>query len=134
MAKLAGKDGICTIESATLDVTSWSYTFTNDLGEVTGVGDKYKEFIPTMRSGAGSLVCILDPTDATQKTLIQQAQTAIADKQIDVKLEYDDTNNKRLHFSAWVASIDLPNTANGVVQATINFTQNGVVYETPTAT
>lgn len=134
MSKLAGKDGICTINNVTLDVTSWSYTGTKDLGETTGVGDDYKEFIPTMRSGAGSLVCILDPTDATQKTLIQQIQTSITDAKIDCKLEYDDANNKRLHFSAWVASVDLPNTANGVVQATINFTQDGATFETPTST
>jgi len=134
MAKLAGKDGICTIDNVTLDVTGWSYTGTVDLGETTGVGDDYKEFIPTMRSGSGSLTFILDPTDATQKTLIQQIQTGITEKRIDCKLEYDDANNKRLHFSAWVASVDLPEAANGVVQGTINFTQDGVTYATPTAT
>ena len=133
MAELVGKDGKASIDDVEVDLTSWACTLTNDLGETTNVGDSYKTFKPTMRSGSGNVVFILDPTIAKQKTLIEQLKTGVADKLIDLKLESDDTNDKMLHFSAWVSSVDLPVTANGVDQATVNFTMDGPLYSTPTS-
>ncbi len=134
MAKKIGSDGAITINGVTVGVTSWSYNLAKDLGEVTEVGDVYKKFKPTMRGATGSVVFILDPTIPTQKTLIEQGKTGIADAQVEMKLYYDDSTLDMLHFYAWVASIDMPQAANGVVQVTVNYTQEGALLSTPTGT
>jgi hypothetical protein len=132
MAKKIGSDGAITINGVSVRVTSWSYSLAKDLGETTEVGDEYKEFKPTMRGGSGSVVFILDPLDATQKLLIEQGLTGIADAQVELKLYYDATLLDMLHFYAWVASVDMPQAANGLVQVTVNYTQNGDLLATPT--
>jgi hypothetical protein len=134
MSKKIGSDGAITVNGVTVRVTSWSYNLAKDLGETTEVGDEYKEFLPTMRGGTGSVVFILDPTDPTQKLLIEQGLTGIADAQAELKLYYDSVLLDMLHFFAWVNSVDMPQAANGVVQVTVNYTQNGALLATPTGT
>jgi hypothetical protein len=134
MAKKIGSDGSITINGVTVYVTGWTYTGSKDLGETTEVGDTYKEFKSTMRSGSGSVTFILDPTIATQKLLIEQIKTGIADAEVEMKLYYDLATADMLHFYALVASVDLPESANGVVTATVNYTQTGALLATPTGT
>lgn len=134
MAKRIGSDGWITINGVDVRVTSWSYNLAKDLGETTEVGDDYKSFKPTMRGGTGSVVFILDPTDATQKLLIEQGLTGIADAEIELKLYYDYVTLDMLHFYAVVGSIDMPQAANGLVQVTVNYTQTGALLATPTGT
>src|SRR4030042_2007703 len=111
MGKKTGSDGWITINGVDVRVTSWSYNLAKDLGETTEVGDSYKEFMPTMRGGTGSVVFILDPTDPTQKLLIEQGLTGIADAQVEMKLYYDSVLLNMLHFFAWVSSFDAPQAA-----------------------
>jgi hypothetical protein len=134
MAKKIGSDGGITINGVTVRVTNWSYSGSKDLGEVTEVGDVAKKFKPTMRSGSGSVVFILDPTIPTQKLLIEQIKTGITDSQVELKLYYDDTTLDMIHCYAWVASVDMPMAANGVIQCTVNYTQEGETLATPTGT
>jgi hypothetical protein len=134
MPKLIGSDGAITINGVTVYVTGWTYTGTKDLGETTEVGDSYKEYKPTMRSGSGSVTFILDPTIATQKLLIEQMKTGIADAEVEMKLYYNLATLDMLNFYALVSSVDLPEAANGVVTATVNYTQTGALLATPTGT
>jgi len=134
MAKRIGSDGSITINGVTVYVTGWTWTGTKDLGETTEVGDLYKEHMSTMRSGAGSVTFILDPTIATQKLLIEQMLTGIDDAEVEMKLYYDLVNDEYLHFNAVVGSVDLPQAANGLVQATVNYTQTGALLAAPTGT
>ena len=134
MSKLAGVNGAAHINDVEIKVTNWSYSGAKELPEVTEIGDTYKTYHPTTRSGSGSLTFILDPTVWQQRTLIDQLKTGVTDAKIDVKLQYDDTGNKMVHFSAWVVGVELPDEANGVIATTLNFTQDGDLFDVPVST
>lgn len=73
MAVMAGVDGIVKVGTDTIGyIDTWSITRTQNTGEISQLGNRDQEYIPTDRNWSGSMSGSFDYADAAQKEIIDQ--------------------------------------------------------------
>ncbi len=131
---LAGIDGSVEVDGSTMKVTSWSINPTQNLVDVTEIGDKWRVYFPTIKDVSGSLTFNLKSGEDSQHALLGQfLSTASKSTAIALELIYS-TSADQITLNAFLSGFDSPGAIDGIYPITCNFQGTGGISKVPTST
>lgn len=132
MGELTGVDGKCLLNTVAFDITGWTYSGAISTHETTEIGNADKTYKQGVRDGGGSLNINMDPSDASQKVIIDQLLTGQTPGPVLLQLYSDYTNTDQLYMSVVIESIELTQEADGLQTWTASYKKTGALYHVPT--
>lgn len=131
--KLKGIDGKVVIDGSTLGVTAWSINPTQNLVDVSEIGDNARNYFPTIKDASGSITFNLKSGEDQQHAILNRFKSTVTSTAIAFELHFS-TSADKLTGSAFLSGFDAPGTVDGVFPITANFQVSGGITAVPSST
>lgn len=127
MANTKGKDGRFYLgANKVAEVRSFRFTTKSEMADDSTIEDTWNTSVPTTLSWSGSADVWWDPTDANGQMSLEAGEAGTAN------LYPAGTANGAAYYTGAVIveSVQVTNTRDGIVEASISFTGNGALSRT----
>lgn len=129
MAYFTGKGGSLAVDSVAVGrVSSWSFSSTTDVTDVSKIGDCDRSYEPTARASQGTAnVWYTDEADGAQSLLskIIRTDSAHVSPRVLFSLKYGLNGEKQIRFYGYITSANLACSFGEVMQAQVGFQVDG---------